>query len=76
DLDGFVPISFHYHPPTTVRAYNSPGFWGWFSLDNPPTWAYQGLTFDARTRSTRANDDAFEQEGQRQPNRTNRRRGY
>jgi len=65
ELDGLIPLAFHYHPPTTVRAYNSPGLWGWFSLDNPPDWAYQGLTFDATTRASRAGEQPFRDDRRR-----------
>ncbi len=44
-LDYFIPLSFHFHPPTTVRAYGSPGLWGWFVTPAPPAAAFQQLTF-------------------------------
>ena len=72
ELDGLIPMAFHYHPPTTVRAYNSPGLWGWFSLDNPPDWAYQGLTFNATTRASRAGEQPFQQDDRRAPARRGR----
>ncbi len=44
-LDYFIPLAFHFHPPTTVRAYGSPGLWGWFITPAPPAVAFQQLTF-------------------------------
>lgn len=29
DLDAYIPIGFHFHPPTTVSAFGSPAMWGW-----------------------------------------------
>jgi len=45
ELDHFIPLSFHFHPPTTVRAYGSPALWGWFVTPAPPAAAFQQLTF-------------------------------
>ena len=45
ELNGIVPFSFHFHPQTTVRAYGSPGFWGWLVTPKPPERAVQALTF-------------------------------
>lgn len=45
ELDYFIPLSFFFHPPTTVRAYGSPGLWGWFVTPEPPAVAFQQLTF-------------------------------
>lgn len=45
ELDHFIPLSFHFHPPTSVRAYGSPGMWGWFVTPEPPAVAFQQLTF-------------------------------
>jgi hypothetical protein len=45
ELDYFIPLSLHFHPPTTVRAYGSPGLWGWFVTPVTPAMAFQKLTF-------------------------------
>lgn len=45
ELDHFIPLSFHFHPPTTVRAYGSPAMWGWFVTPAAPATAFQQLTF-------------------------------
>lgn len=45
ELDHFIPLAFHFHPPTTVRAYGSPGLWGWFATPGSPEQAFQRLTF-------------------------------
>ncbi len=47
DLDLYIPLAFHFHPPTTVRSYGSPALWGWFVTPTPPNLAYQQLTFTA-----------------------------
>lgn len=49
ELDGIVPFAFHFHPPTTVRAYGTPGFWGWLVTPRPPERAVQTLRFTAFT---------------------------
>ncbi|GIK20138.1 MAG: hypothetical protein AMXMBFR77_04350 [Phycisphaerales bacterium] len=54
ELDRVIPFAFHFHPPTTVRAYGSPGFWGWFVTPVPPDRAYQRLSFRAHTTPVRA----------------------
>lgn len=45
DLDECFPFAFHLHPPTSVRAYGSPGFWGWMLAPTQPMSASQSLTF-------------------------------
>ena len=47
ELDDVVPFSFHFHPPTTVRAYNSPAFYGWWVAPEPPDFADQTINFFA-----------------------------
>jgi hypothetical protein len=49
ELDGLIPFAFQFHPPTTVRAYGSPGFWGWLVTPTPPARADQTLRFIATT---------------------------
>ncbi|MEM1185499.1 MAG: transglutaminase-like domain-containing protein [Planctomycetota bacterium] len=47
ELDRFIPMSFHFHPPTTVQAYGSPAMWGWLVTPVTPQAAYQYLNFNA-----------------------------
>ena len=56
ELDHFIPLSFHFHPPTTVRAYGSPGFWGWFVTPSSPATAFQQLTFATYNTPVRGGD--------------------
>jgi hypothetical protein len=68
-LDDVMPFSFHFHPPTTVVSYGSPGFWGWIVFPELPQNCNQSIDFRAATTSTRAGDERQEQ------NRDPRRRG-
>ncbi len=54
DLDLYIPLAFHFHPPTTVRSYGSPSLWGWFITPTPPTLAYQQLDVTAYGTPVRA----------------------
>jgi hypothetical protein len=56
ELDGMIPFAFHFHPPTTVRAYGSPGFWGWLVTPKPPETAVQALSFSAWSTPKRGSD--------------------
>lgn len=58
ELNGMIPFSFHFHPQTTVRAYGSPGFWGWLVTPKPPERAMQALTFQAFRTPQRGADPA------------------
>lgn len=62
ELQGVVPFAFQLQPPTTVRAYGTPGFWGWFVTPQPPERAEQWLSINA---SSTPNTSAV-------PNRSNR----
>lgn len=53
ELDEVIPFAFQYHPPTTVRAYGSPGFWGWFVTPTSPNRAWQAITIRASTTPRR-----------------------
>lgn len=48
DLERIIPFSFHFHPPTTVRAYGSPAFWGWFVLPEANARALQAVRFESQ----------------------------
>ena len=49
-----VPLGFHLHPPTTVRAYGYPLLWGWLTGPTPVANAFATLTFDATSGSNKA----------------------
>lgn len=48
DFERIIPFSFHFHPPTTVRAYGSPAFWGWFVLPEANAKALQAVRFESQ----------------------------
>jgi hypothetical protein len=56
EFRGLLPISYHFHPPTTVRSYGSPGLWGWLVIPAPPEVAAQGIEFDGFESSRRPDD--------------------
>jgi hypothetical protein len=62
DLDGVIPFSFTFHPPTTVVAHGSPAFWGWLVTPKPPDRVIQAVRFDAITTPKTAEDQKKEQE--------------
>jgi hypothetical protein len=70
-LDNIVPFAFQFHPPTAVRAYGSPCFWGWgvYGEYPPPGYAWQEVRLSAQTTPSRAGDD------QQERRRTGRGRG-
>lgn len=51
ELDRVFPLAFHFHPPTTVRAYGSPALWGWFVTPTPPGRADQRVSFSLSSSS-------------------------
>lgn len=51
-----APFAFQFHPPTTVRAYGTPGFWGWMMTPRQPTNASQSILFEASVTARRAGD--------------------
>lgn len=56
DLDEVVPLAFHFHPPTTVRAYGAPALWGWFVTPTPPERATQQVRFNMNTTPSGGSD--------------------
>lgn len=56
ELDLVIPFAFHFFPPTTVRSYGSPAFWGWFVTPAPATRALQAVEFSAITTPIRGGD--------------------
>lgn len=53
-----TPFAFQFHPPTTVRAYGTPGFWGWMMTPRQPSDASQTIRFEASVTSRRSGDPA------------------
>jgi hypothetical protein len=70
-LDNIIPFAYQFHPPTAVRAYGSPCFWGWgvYGEYAPPGYAWQEVRLSAQTTPSRAGDD------QQERRRTGRGRG-
>lgn len=56
DSDRVIPFAFQFHPPTTVRSYGSPGFWGWLMLPESPEGAQQSVRFNASSTPKSGND--------------------
>ncbi len=56
DLEYVVPISFHFHPPTTVIAHGSPAFWGWFTVPESQI-AGQAVRYTVSMRPTTGSDN-------------------
>lgn len=54
-LKHIAPISFHFHPPTTVVNAGPPAIWGWLPLPAAPALD-QRLDFEAREPTTRGDD--------------------
>ncbi|MCC6227723.1 MAG: hypothetical protein IT432_00670 [Phycisphaerales bacterium] len=61
ELQGVVPIAFHFHPPTTVESFGAPAMWGWMMTPDPPEVGFQGL----RVRADRAAQTAEDQKKKR-----------
>jgi Transglutaminase-like superfamily len=72
ELDSIIPFAFHYFPPTTVRSYGSPGFWGWLVMPKPPEQAEQSIRFDASSTAKTAEDQKKEREENEKKNRGRR----
>lgn len=53
DLQMLVPFAFQLQPPTTVRFYGTPGFWGWIVQPVLPERAEQWLSLNATSPSKR-----------------------
>lgn len=53
DLDAVIPFAFQWHPPTTVRAYVRPAFWGWTVWPKTPDDGSQRLRFSHGLESKR-----------------------
>lgn len=44
-LNSIMPFAFQFQPPTDVRGYNSPAFWGWHMTPGVPTRMYTAISF-------------------------------
>ena len=71
----WAPFAFHVHPPLTVKAYNSPGFWGIFAEPVEPSRAEQIMRLNVTSTPSTAESrrEQREQEEQREPTRRRRR---
>lgn len=57
ELDFVLPFAFHFHPPTDVVSYGSPGFWGWFVSPEAPKSAEQSIRFAGTRASVRGGEE-------------------
>jgi hypothetical protein len=65
ELNSVIPFAHQFHPPTTVRAYGSPGFWGWLVTPKPPDRARQTLSFTASSTAKGPGDNKRREEERR-----------
>lgn len=68
ELDGVVPMAFHFFPPTTVRSHGMsgmPSFWGWLITPTPPERAEQALIFNVFTTPITAEEQRRDRENRR-----------
>lgn len=65
EMDDLIPFAVTFHPSAgTVKAYGSPGFWGWIVQPKTPEAAYQMLSFTA-SRPSRSGADIREERRQK-----------
>ena len=57
DSQYWAPFAHHVHPPLTVKAYGSPGFWGIFAEPAEPGRAEQMIMIDVTTTPKRSGPD-------------------
>jgi len=72
DSERYAPFTHHFHPPLTVRAYGSPGFWGLFATPAEPSRADQAITFDVTSTPKTAGQNEQDQGGEPTPRRRRR----
>lgn len=72
DTRYWAPFAHHVHPPLTVKAYNSPGFWGIFATPAEPSRAEQMILFDVT--STAKTAESSREDREQDSNNTPRRR--
>lgn len=65
ELEELIPFAVTFHPSAgTVKAYGSPGFWGWIIQPKTPEAAYQMLSFSA-SRPSKSGADIREEKRQK-----------
>lgn len=70
----WAPFTFHVHPPLTVKAYNSPGFWGIFAEPAEPSRAEQVMRINVTSTPVTADSQREQREGPGQQDQPSRRR--
>lgn len=76
DSQYWAPFAFHVHPPVTVKAYGSPGFWGIFAEPAEPGRAEQMISINVTSTPITADTRREQQEreeGAEEPVRRRRR---
>jgi hypothetical protein len=48
EMSSMIPFAFHFVPPTDVRSYGAPAFWGWLVTPGMPMNADTAISFTAR----------------------------
>ncbi|MEQ8769676.1 MAG: transglutaminase domain-containing protein [Phycisphaerales bacterium] len=61
ELDTLIPVSHHFHPPTTVRSYTVPALYGWTTDPAPPEIASQGFVLNISGTAVRGDDQQTQQ---------------
>jgi hypothetical protein len=56
EMSAVMPFAFHFVPPTDVRSYGAPAFWGWMVTPAMPSQADTAITFNARNLPTPKSD--------------------
>ncbi len=62
ELDTLVPVSHHFHPPTTVRSYTVPALYGWTTEPAPPELASQSFFMNISATAQRGDDNRQQQQ--------------
>jgi len=75
DSQYIAPFAFHVHPPLTVKAYNSPGFWGIFAEPAEPSRAEQMMHLNVTSTPVTAESQAERREEEQNQRRGSGRRG-
>jgi hypothetical protein len=58
EMSSVMPFAFHFVPPTDVRSYGAPAFWGWMVTPAMPSQADTAISFNARNIPTPKTDKA------------------
>ena len=48
EMDAVLPFAFQFIPPTDVRSYGAPAFWGWVVTPGTPVDASTGISLNAK----------------------------